>query len=376
MSESGYAGAKQLRRLLDAVVGIGGDLSLDVVLHRITETAVELVSARYGALGVLDAEGTSLVEFITVGFTEEQRIRIGELPKGHGILGLLIVDPQPLRLPDLNEHPDSFGFPPGHPPMTSFLGVPIYVHGQVYGNLYLTDKAQGEAFTDVDAELAVGLATAAGVAIDNARLHDRVRELDVLSDRERIARDLHDTVIQRLFATGLSLQGAARLAERPEVRVRIQQAVDDIDETVRQVRSAIFELHTQDSAEHGLRRQLLDVGTEMAQALGYDPMIRFDGPIDSLVGDNTAEQVLAVAREALANTARHAGASRVELTVTAARGLLTLVVLDDGAGPGAATGGRGVGNMRQRAEALGGKFTIGSRAVGGTELRWSVPLGD
>jgi len=370
----GFASVKQLRRLLDAVVSVGADLSLPIVLHRVVETATDLVGARYGALGVLDHGRTHLVEFITVGVSDDQRAEIGDLPKGHGILGLLIVDPRPLRLPDLGEHPDSFGFPPGHPPMTSFLGVPIFVRGEVYGNLYLTDKAEGETFTDVDEELAMGLAGAAGVAIENARLHERVRELDVLEDRERIARELHDTVIQRLFATGLSLQGAVRRAERPEVRERIQQAVDDIDVTVRQVRSAIFELHSVDLSGRSLRRDLLAVGTEMASALGFDPVFRLEGPIDSLVPDDIAAHLLAVAREALANTARHAAAKRVDVVVTVAAGRLGLVVSDDGVGPGAAVGGRGVANLTSRAELLGGHATVTVRPAGGTEVRWAVPL--
>src|SRR5262249_10589029 len=149
----------------------------------------------YGALGVLDESGTGLSDFITSGIDAATRARIGDPPRGHGILGLLIVEPHPLRLPDLREHPQSYGFPPGHPPMRSFLGVPIMVRGEVFGNLYLTDKRSQEVFTDVDEELVVALATAAGVAVENARLHARVRDLVLLEDRERIAMDLHDTVI-------------------------------------------------------------------------------------------------------------------------------------------------------------------------------------
>ena len=160
---------------------------------------------------MLDEARTRLSQFITTGIDADARATIGHLPEGHGILGLLIVDAKPLRLPDLAEHPDSFGFPPNHPPMRSFLGVPILLRDDVFGNLYLTDKTTADAFTDVDEELVVGLAAAAGVAIENARLHAKVQELALLEDRERIARDLHDTVIQRLFATGMSLQGTARL---------------------------------------------------------------------------------------------------------------------------------------------------------------------
>src|SRR5215204_6183134 len=202
------AGARSLRQLLDAVLTIGLDLDLPAMLRRIIGSAVDLVDATYGALGVLDETGTRLSQFITVGIEEEDHHKIGHLPEGHGILGLLIVDAKPLRLPDLTEHPDSFGFPPHHPPMRSFLGVPIRVRDEVFGNLYLTDKTSAEVFNDVDEELIVGLAGAAGVAIENARLARRVHELAVVEDRERIARDLHDTVIQRLFATGMSLQSS------------------------------------------------------------------------------------------------------------------------------------------------------------------------
>jgi len=213
-----YAGPRALRKLVDAVLSISADLDLATVLQRIIEAAMDLVDARYGAIGVLDESKTGLSEFVTSGIDPEVHKAIGDLPKGHGILGLLILDPKPIRLPDLHEHPDSYGFPPHHPPMRSFLGVPILVRQEVFGNLYLTDKQSAEVFSDVDEELTIALAGAAAVAIENARLHARVGELVLLEDRERIAKDLHDTVIQRLFATGLSLQGTARLAERPALK--------------------------------------------------------------------------------------------------------------------------------------------------------------
>lgn len=166
-----------MRRLLDAVLTIGSELELPAMLRRIVESAVDLTDARFGALGVLDDAGERLSQFITVGIDDDAHRAIGDLPKGHGILGVLIIDAKPLRLPDLTEHPDSYGFPPHHPPMRSFLGVPIRLRDQVYGNLYLTDKQSGEVFTDIDQELMVALAAAAGVAIDNARLHDRIREI-------------------------------------------------------------------------------------------------------------------------------------------------------------------------------------------------------
>src|SRR3954452_6389770 len=182
----GQAGPRQLRRLLDAVMSVGSELDVVEVLQRIIEVATDLVDARYGALGVLDEAGTRLSQFITVGIDDEERDKIGPLPEGHGILGLLIVDPRPLRLPDLRGHPESFGFPPNHPPIRSFLGAPMLVRGRVFGNLYLCDKANGDPFTDIDEELFVALAGAAGIAIDNARLHARVADLAMFEDRERI----------------------------------------------------------------------------------------------------------------------------------------------------------------------------------------------
>ena len=269
MSE--VAGPRSLRELLDAVLALGSDLDPPSMLRRIVEAAVGLVDARYGALGVLDDTGTRLAQFITVGIDDDTHGLIGDLPEGHGILGLLIVDAKPLRLPDLREHPDSFGFPPHHPPMRSFLGVPIRVRDEVFGNLYLTDKTTAEVFTDVDEELVVGLAAAAGVAIENARLHTRVQQFALVEDRERIARDLHDTVIQRLFATGLSLQGTARLVrtDADTAVTRIEAAVDDLDLTVKHIRSAIFELESSRvSSGGGLRDRVLALGREAAGRSG------------------------------------------------------------------------------------------------------------
>ena len=171
----GHAGPQALRKLLDAVVTIGGGLDLHLVLERIVETATQLVDALYGALGLIDESGERLSDFITVGVTDDQRSAIGDLPKGLGLLGHIIEHAEPLRLPDLAEHAESYGFPANHPPMHSFLGVPIRVRGEVFGNLYLTEKQGGEVFTDVDEELLVGLATAAAVAIDNARMFERTR---------------------------------------------------------------------------------------------------------------------------------------------------------------------------------------------------------
>ena len=369
------AGPQQLRRLLDGVLIIGSTLDLHRVLNTIIETAAELVSANYGALGVLDSSGTRLSEFITVGLDESQRGKIGHLPEGHGILGMLIVDPRPLRLPDLREHPDRFGFPPNHPPMTSFLGVPIVVRGQVFGNLYLCDKAEGGTFTDVDQELAVGLAAAAGIAIENARLHARVANLATLEDRERIARDLHDTVIQRLFAIGLSLQATLRIVSDPNVSQRLSTAVDDLDVTVREVRAAIFELHTARLPGRSVRQELVQLCAESARALGFEPVIRFDGPIDSAVDDTLANDLFAVVREGLTNVAKHARASKVQVVVTARAGALSVRITDDGTTFTGTTGvGRGIQNLRARAALRSGTSSIERIDDSSTEMLWQVPM--
>ena len=373
---SEHAGPRALRKLVEAVLSISADLDLATVLQRIIDAAADLVDARYAALGVLDEERTGLSQFVTTGLDAETHRAIGELPKGHGILGLLIVDPKPIRLPDLREHPDSFGFPPNHPPMQSFLGVPIVVRQEVFGNLYLTDKIGAEVFSDVDEELTVALAGAAAVAIENARLHARVSELVLLEDRERIAKDLHDTVIQRLFATGLSLQGTARLAARPEVAARIQDAVEDLDLTVKHIRTVIFGLETAAArGGAGLRDRIMTLTGEARGALGFPPEVLFEGALDTMVDENAGRELLATLREALSNVARHAGASKVEVTV-AAGDELVLRVADDGRGLPADRSGGGLGlrNMASRAEKLGGRFALRSEAGSGTVVEWVTPL--
>jgi signal transduction histidine kinase len=324
-----FAGPKALRKLVDAVISLSADLELAAVLQRIIEAAMDLVDARYGAIGVLDETKSGLIEFVTAGLDAETHRAIGDLPEGHGILGLLIADPRPLRLPDLREHPDSYGFPPNHPPMRSFLGVPIRARNEVFGNLYLTDKQSGEAFTDIDEELTVALAGAAGVAIENARLHTRLGELVLLEDRERIAKDLHDTVIQRLFATGLSLQGTSRMAQRPEVATRLQDAVEDLDITVKHIRTVIFGLEASSGRGDSLRSRVMTLAREASGALGFLPEVEFEGPVDTIVPDSVGAEILATLREALANVARHARASHTRVRIAAGQEIV-LEVIDDG----------------------------------------------
>jgi signal transduction histidine kinase len=258
--------------------------------------------------------------------------------------------------------------------MTTFLGGPIRVHGEVYGNLYLTNKKTAAEFSDVDEELVLALAMAAGIAIENARLHGLVRDRALTEDRDRIARDLHDSVIQRLFAIGLSLQGTARLVERPEAVMRIGEAIDKIDDTIRELRKAIFDIELTISKE-GLHPKVLDLVHELRPVLGIHPQVSFSGPVDVVVTGPLAEEVLAVLREALTNVGKHARASQVVITVAAGEEL-RLIVADDGHGmSGPPTAGLGLRNMRQRAERLGGGVELGKSREGGTRLTWHVPIG-
>jgi signal transduction histidine kinase len=259
--------------------------------------------------------------------------------------------------------------------MTTFLGVPIRIGGAVFGNLYLTDKVGGEEFTDSDEELAVALAAAAATTIETARLQGRLADLLVVEDRERIARDLHDTVIQRLFATGLTLSGVAGRVDDPALAQRLQEAVDDLDDTVRHIRTTIFELQRPQVGLRSVRRELLDLAADTGRSLGFAIGTRFGGPIDTNVGGAVADHLVAVAREALSNAVRHSRATRVTLEVEADSSSVTLRVRDDGVGP---TGGQGNGlaNLASRAAELGGSFDINGAPGEGCTVVWTIPLVD
>jgi len=364
----------QLARLLDAVLAVASDLTLPVVLQRIVESARSLARARYAALGVIDPEG-HLVEFLYAGLGADAAARIGHLPEGRGILGLLVNHPEPIRLRDLSEHPDSAGFPAHHPEMRSFLGVPIRVRDQVFGNLYLCEKVDATEFSQDDETLVIALAAAAAVAVDNARLHAQVQELAIIEDRERIARDLHDKVIQRLFATGMSLQATERLVVHKEVGDRVATAIDDLDATVREIRSTIFAL--QHDSHRGLRSEVLDLVAEAEPSLGVAPVVHFDGPVDSVVPHDVAEHLLASLREALANVARHAQAHRVDVLIEVGADIV-LRVADDGRGLASMAAdehtGHGLRNLAERAHTLGGTCTVTDRPDGGVLLEWRAPL--
>jgi signal transduction histidine kinase len=365
---------EKLRRLVGAVLMITGDIELTDLLLDLVEEARSLVGARYAALGVLNEARTGLEQFLTVGLSDEAEQTIGLRPTGRGVLGLIITDPKPLRLANLAHHPDSYGFPAGHPPMTSFLGVPVRVRDDVYGNLYLTDKIEASEFNDEDEALAEALAVAAGVAIENRRLLDRVRIISMLDDRDRIARDLHDRVIQRIFAVGMSLQGAARLPDASQISERVTKAVDELDATINEIRTAIFDLG-EGSLPGGLRQAILALADEMTPTLGSRPEVVFAGLLDNTVPQVVADNLLAVMREALTNASKHAGASRHTVNVTVGESVV-LEITDNGTGFDTSSTSRGLGlaNLRSRAEKLGGTFEVGFALGGGTRLVWSAPL--
>ncbi|WP_216905839.1 GAF domain-containing sensor histidine kinase [Nocardia noduli] len=536
----------QMDRLIEAMLVVTAGLDLDDTLRSIVHTAIELVDARYGALGVRETDRsiTQLAEFVYEGIDDRTRVMIGDLPRGHGVLGLLIEDPKPIRLKDLSTHAASVGFPRHHPPMHTFLGVPVKVRDEVFGNLYLTEKADGQEFTEDDEVVVQALAAAAGIAIANARLYeqsrlrqqwlqatqdvatelltggepgavlqlvadraleltrsvrtflalpddpgtphddvtelvvaaasgigaralpgqripihgthpgaafgdgrtvtvDRVecdplfdsrtglgpalifplrahgsvigvlaavrapdaepldaarrammtafsdqaalalqlehtqrtmRELDVLSDRDRIARDLHDHVIQRLFAVGLALQGTARRADVPEVRTRLTETIQDIQAIVQDIRHSIFDLHGGNSTDTPeLRKRLHAIITDMTAETGLRASVRLAGPV-SVLEPPLSDDVEAVLREAVSNVVRHAEATTVSVHVQI-RDDVTIDVADDGIGLSAdLPRTSGLRNLAARAEAAGGTFEIERPAEGGTVLHWSVPL--
>ena len=374
MSHHSIEDPTTLRRVLDAVLLIEADLDLPVLLRHVTEEACAMTGARYGALGVLDEGRTQLSEFITVGLEADHEQEIGTRPTGRGVLGLLVANPEPLRLSELSTHEGSFGFPSGHPPMTSFLGVPIKVRDEVFGNLYLTEKIGWSEFTREDESLVMSLAIAAGIAIENARLHRLVQEHAVLDDRDRVARDLHDTVIQTLYGAGLSLLGIAGAAQASDVSDRVTAVATTIDDAITQLRSTIYELGLT-GGELGVRARIISLLHELTVVAGFEVHSSFYGPVDSVISGTIAEHLLAIVREAITNVGRHARATQASVRLSVASDECLLQVTDNGHGLGpreSSEGGLGLNNMRRRAEKLRGSFEVRSQS-GGTVLTWRVP---
>lgn len=530
------AGRSRIEGLMEAMLVVASGLELDVTLHSIVQTATNLVDAQYGALEVYD-ERHRVVEFVYEGIDDETFRRIGQLPEGRGVVGVLMDDPRPLRLDNIADHPASVGFPPNHPVMRTFLGVPIRITDTVFGNLYLAEKADEQRFSEDDEVLVQALAAAAGIAIENARLYQqararqswiratrdiatellsgaepatvfrliaeealkltgaeaalvaipvdedlpatetvdllvvetvgsaaaacagqtipvagtsigdaylertprqlerieldgadglrpalilplratdtvagvvvvlrqdrsvpfsdeqlemmaafadqaalawqlatsqrRMRELDVLTERDRIARDLHDHVIQQLFAVGLSLQGTIPRARYPEVRQRLSEAVDDLQAVIQEIRTTIFDLHAASYGITRLRQRIDDAVTQFGGS-GLHTTVHFDGPL-SVVDGPLADHAEAVVREAVSNVVRHARATALSVQVTVDDDL-HIEVTDNGCGMPDNVTASGLTNLRLRAEQAGGTCTVESPPGDGTVLRWSAPL--
>jgi len=360
--------------LIRSGLELASELDLESVLQRIVELAAELTDATYGALGVLELDG-SISEFITTGITAEQRAAIGDPPRGRGILGLLIRDPHPRRIARISSHQDSFGFPPNHPPMTSFLGAPVTARGKVFGNIYLTDKRGAAEFDQEDEDALVVLATQAGVAIENARLYQDVERLALLEDRERIAKELHDGVIQSLFAVGMGLEATSMVAHDPKISERIDGAVEELDRVIRDLRNYIFGLRPGILADRELDAALRALADEFHEKTGVVAIVEVDPEIAAQLAP-AASDVVQLTREALSNVGRHARATTCRIALRHEGGLGVLEIDDDGEGFDVVTAQRGDGlrNLEGRATAVGGKASVASDPGRGTTVRVELPL--
>ena len=369
------------RRLIEAGMALASELSLDAVLLRIVELAVELTEARYGALGVLTPDGRSIDEFIAVGISDEQRAALGDPPTGHGLLGALIRDAKPLRIPDISADPRSVGFPPHHPPMTSLLGAPIAGRGRVFGNIYLTDKQDADAFDEEDERVLIVLATQAAVAVENAQLYDEterkgreLQRLQVLEERERIAKELHDGVIQSLFAVGMSLQGLAASSSDEDMARRLEAAVEDVDHSIRDLRNYIFGLRPGILADRQLDQALKEMSTEFGARSGVVTVVEVDSEAASRLASRAGD-VVQLVREALSNVGRHGAATTCRVSLRTGEAGLSLEVDDDGRGfdVDTTTWGMGLRNLRERVESLGGSLQVESTPGEGTTVRATFP---
>ena len=381
-AKGGSASGAERRQdaLIQAGMALASELSLPTVLQKIVELACNVADANYGALGVL-GPGGSLEEFITTGITPEQRRAIGRLPVGLGVLGLLISDARPLRLTRIQDDPRSVGFPPDHPPMTSFLGVPLMVRGTLYGNLYLTEKRGGSEFTEMDETAVVTLAAQAGVAIENARLFEEAQEKLAWEERNRLARELHDSVSQALFSMTLQVR-ALQLAldKREEDKSLLAERVERLSELTQgalaEMKSLIFELRPEALREEGLVNAIQKHAEGLAAREELRVELDLSAPPWPLPPD-FEEQVFRIAQEALANVVKHAAAEKVvvRLAVDDAAEELVLEVSDNGIGfdpTDRQPGHLGLGTMRERTERLGGRISIDTEQKKGTTVRMVV----
>lgn len=360
--------------LAEVAEALAGDLDLDSVLQRVTDSAAHATGAAYAALGVI-GPGETISRFVTHGADQATIEAIGHYPRGEGLLGLLIRDPQVLRLDDLHSHPASSGFPPGHPPMTSFLGGPVRSGGEVFGNLYLTDKPGG--FDETDEAILRVLSAQAGAAIDNTRLSTQLRQLAVHEERDRISRELHDGVIQTLFSIGMGLESARALVgvDPPRVAERLEGAIDSIDTAIRDLRGAIYQLRLQQAATHGLTNGLIELAREHEANARTRPHLDLASGIDTQMPATAVADVLSIVREAFTNVAKHAPDAPVTIAARSQDDTVQIEVADQGPGFDLASAqiGRGLQSMRERAAALAGTLEIHTQPERGTRIRLHLP---
>jgi signal transduction histidine kinase len=376
--ESSYT-PLELRALTEAGITLASELSLEAVLQKVVDVACELVGARYGALSVLGSSG-KIERFITHGLSEEERARIGHLPVGRGLLGVIIREGTTIRMDDIGADGRSVGFPANHPPMRSLLGVPLVWAGRAIGNLYLTEK-EGGHFSERDEELMKLLSTQAAVAIRNAELHAMLESYTRLEERDRIAMDLHDGVIQSIYAVGLQLEDVAERVEgTPRAHATIERAINSLNSVIKDIRSYIFDLRPSVSSVEDLPQAI----GELAQGLKVNTLIEaevnVEGELDGLLSDAQALGLYHIAQEALNNIGKHSQATRAWVRLDSDGRSVRLEVADNGRGL-AAEGeqehvGQGIRNIRDRARTLGATLSLDSKPGKGTTVRVVMPLGE
>jgi signal transduction histidine kinase len=379
-----WAAQRNLEALDIATRAIAGAMELEAVLQLIADNVRTLIGSKYAAIGVVDAAGY-IERFITSGISAEGREQIGEPPRGHGLLGLLIREGRPFRIARIADHPDSAGFPPNHPPMVSFLGVPVTVAGRSLGNLYLTEKDGAEEFSEDDQRLVEMFALHAGIATERTRLNDEVRRLAIVDERQRISMDLHDGIIQSLYGVVLSLDLVPELMDddRADATIRIDRAIDRLNLTIRDIRSFILELGATSTSGAGLVAGL----AALAEALRMDGLIEVEvvlpeaGGVEAVtiasIAVETADQLLQMSRETLSNVARHAGATRASVTIHDDGRITTLSIADNGHGFDVSAARSpehfGLINLTERAASIGATIEIDSRPDRGTRVTMVVP---
>ncbi len=364
---------RALEALDAATRGIAGVLDVERVLQLIVDRVRELAGAQYAALGIFDASDV-IERFITSGIGPEGRASIGAPPRGHGLLGLIVREGRSYRIPTIADHPDSYGFPPNHPPMGSFLGVPVIVKGRSVGNLYLANKIAAPEFFLEDQRLVEMFARHAGIAIDNARLHASVQLLAVLEERERLGKDLHDGIIQGLYGVALSLEDVPDLMiEDPgEAAARVDRAIDGLDAAIRDIRNFIVGLGSEMAVGAGLSAGLTALADDLGLNTTVDVEVDLPPTPDAVLDEEATNHVLMIAREALSNVARHSRATRASVRLVADDATLILTIADNGRGfdPAADRGPEhlGLANIAERAAAIGATVAVESEIDAGTRI--------